>query len=147
MTTSNTPEEPTTGTPDHEGAAEAPTAALPTTTPGTAATASQTRATPADPGTSNTSGTTTAPTVEASPVWTAASTSTPAGSTPREPPARGVRVGQLVWAGIVIVLGLYLVLLALLPQVDFALLMIGLVALLGIGLIITAVLTGRRRGA
>jgi hypothetical protein len=78
------------------------------------------------------------------PVWTAASAAPDPRSAQPEPPASRVRVGQLIWAGVLILLGLYLVLLAFLPRIDFGLVLIALVALLGVGLIIAAVATGRR---
>lgn len=86
------------------------------------------------------------------PVWTASSSvGTPAdadatsGTSHRpEAPARGVRVGQLIWAGIVILLGVFLIALALLPNLDVATALIGLVALLGVALIIAAWATSRR---
>lgn len=76
------------------------------------------------------------------PVWTAANT---APARPQEPPARGTRVGQLIWAGIVLVAGLFMIALGLLTEVDVTLTLIGLVAALGLGLIIAAVATGRSR--
>lgn len=81
------------------------------------------------------------------PVWTAASTAvggTPVDGRPVEAPPRGVRVGQLIWAGIVILLGIFLIGLALLPNLDVTTALIGLVALLGVGLIIAAWATSRR---
>lgn len=81
------------------------------------------------------------------PVWTASSTAvggTPVDGRPLEAPPRGVRVGQLIWAGIVILLGIFLIGLALLPNLDVTTALIGLVALLGVGLIIAAWATSRR---
>jgi len=86
------------------------------------------------------------------PVWTASSsvgtapdTAGPTTTLPRtEAPARGVQVGQLIWAGIVILLGVFLIALALLPNLDVTTALIGLVALLGVALIIAAWATSRR---
>jgi len=79
------------------------------------------------------------------PVWTA-STAVPTGrGAPSEPPARRVRVGQLIWAGIVVILGLYLLLVGTVQGIDLTVVLIGLVALLGVGLIVAALVTGRTR--
>lgn len=65
-----------------------------------------------------------------------------------EAPARGVRVGQMIWACIVAFTGILLLSLPLLrlvqPQVDMALVAISLVAVLGVTLIITALMTGKK---
>jgi hypothetical protein len=53
-------------------------------------------------------------------------------------------VGQLIWAGIVILLGVFIIALALLPNLDVTTALIGLVALLGVALIIAAWATSRR---
>lgn len=79
------------------------------------------------------------------PVWTAASTRLPDPDDLPEPPARRVRVGQLIWAGVVIILGVYLLILATVTHLDFGALLIGLVALLGVGLIVAALFTGRKK--
>ena len=69
----------------------------------------------------------------------------------QEPPARGVRLGQLAWGLIVVLCGLFLVALAFVPASGFPLILIGLVAVLGITLIVIAVITSvahpRRRQA
>ena len=112
--------------------ADAPPNAVPDHTP---------RAAPAD---SDASAQTPAPAhgVSPGPVWSAA---TNMGSAPLgEAPPRGTRVGQLIWSGIIIVLGLFLVALAFFNEVDVPILLISLVALLGLGLIIAAVATTRR---
>lgn len=79
------------------------------------------------------------------PVWTAASTAPgPNGELP-EAPFRSVRVGQLIWAGIVMVIGVFLIGMALIRNIDVPFLLIGLIAVLGFGLIIAAVATSRRK--
>ncbi|MDO4260149.1 MAG: hypothetical protein Q4C87_11595 [Actinomycetaceae bacterium] len=60
-----------------------------------------------------------------------------------EAPARGVRVGQLMWAAVVILAGLFLIVLAFAGMLDISLVMIALVAALGIGLIAAALFTGK----
>lgn len=78
-------------------------------------------------------------------VWTAATTAPGPGEPLPEAPFRGVRVGQLIWAGIVMVVGVFLIGLALMRNIDVPFLLIGLIALLGLGLVVAAVLTASRR--
>ncbi len=78
------------------------------------------------------------------PVWTAPAR-TGEVQVPAEPPARGVRVGQLIWSCVVIVVGIFLMALAFIDHVNVPVLLISLVALLGIGLIVAAAITSRKR--
>lgn len=64
---------------------------------------------------------------------------------PPEAPARGVRVGQLVWGGLVLLLGVFLIVLALVQDLDMPLTLIGLLGMLGIGLILAAIASGMKQ--
>ncbi|WP_131245765.1 hypothetical protein [Schaalia suimastitidis] len=61
-----------------------------------------------------------------------------------EAEARGVRMGQMLWAVLVILLGLVLVALAFIQHIDMPLVLISSVAVLGIGLIVAALFVGAR---
>ncbi|WP_022868653.1 hypothetical protein [Schaalia vaccimaxillae] len=74
-------------------------------------------------------------------VWTAAN-SIPSVSERPEAEANGVRVGQMIWAGIVCLAGIFLIALAVLEQIDIPLLLISLVALLGLTLVVSALFVG-----
>ncbi|QPK81623.1 hypothetical protein G7Y41_01905 [Schaalia sp. ZJ405] len=77
-------------------------------------------------------------------VWTAHSiTPTDPRDLPEEP-AQGIRVGQLVWASVVCLTGVFLIILALCKAVDIAVLLIGLIGVLGVVLIISAFFVDRR---
>lgn len=80
----------------------------------------------------------------AQPVWTAASSAPQSNDPLPEAPFGSVRVGQLIWAGIVMIIGVFLIGMALIRNIDVPFLLIGLVAVLGVGLIIAAVVTSRR---
>lgn len=71
-------------------------------------------------------------------VWTAADAS------PAQRPAdSGIRIGQLIWACIVILTGVFLIAMAFLSHIDLPLLLIGLVAVLGVALIGAAFFVGK----
>ncbi|PID97880.1 MAG: hypothetical protein CSA82_02160 [Actinobacteria bacterium] len=74
----------------------------------------------------------------ASPAQAPLSTQTPFSDMP-EAPARGIRVGQLIWGGLVVVLGIFLIAAAFVTNIDFPVIFISLVGALGIALIIAAV--------
>lgn len=80
----------------------------------------------------------------AQPVWTAASSAPQSGGPLPEAPFGSVRVAQLIWAGIVMIIGVFLIGMALIRNIDVPFLLIGLIAVLGVGLIIAAVVTSRR---
>ncbi len=82
------------------------------------------------------------PEPQAAPAAAAAPLRTPAPLP--EAPARGVRVGQMLWAAVVILAGLLLIALAFMPFLDLGLVLIALVAVLGVGLIVAALVVGRR---
>ena len=71
-------------------------------------------------------------------------TERPVASRP-EAEARGVRMGQMLWAVLVILLGLVLIALAFIQHIDMPLVLISSVAILGIGLIVAALFVGARR--
>ncbi|WP_175956687.1 hypothetical protein [Schaalia sp. Marseille-Q2122] len=64
----------------------------------------------------------------------------------QEAPAGGVRVAQLVWAGLVIVLGVFMIAISFLRFVSIPLLLISLIAALGIALMAAAVVTSVKKG-
>ena len=64
----------------------------------------------------------------------------------KEAPASGVRVAQLVWAGLVIMLGVFMIAISFLRFVSIPLLLISLIAALGIALMAAAVVTSVKKG-
>ncbi|RRC94610.1 hypothetical protein [Schaalia canis] len=64
----------------------------------------------------------------------------------KESPANGVRVAQLVWAGLVIMLGIFMIAISFLRFVSIPLLLISLIAALGIALMAAAVVTSVKKG-
>lgn len=64
----------------------------------------------------------------------------------KEAPANGVRVAQLVWAGLVIMLGIFMIAISFLRFVSIPLLLISLIAALGIALMAAAVVTSVKKG-
>ncbi|MDC4233716.1 hypothetical protein M3T53_08355 [Actinomyces sp. B33] len=72
-------------------------------------------------------------------VWTAADSV----AVLDEAPARGVRVGQLIWAGVVCLTGVFLIALAIIRNINIPMLLIGLIGLLGLGLVVSALFVGR----
>lgn len=89
---------------------------------------------PASPGNTPTG---TAPTR----VWTANSTA-PSFEDRPEAEAQGIRVGQLIWAAIVCLMGIFLIAIAVFRSVNFTLLFIGLIGILGLVLVISAFFVG-----
>ncbi len=71
-------------------------------------------------------------------VWTAADA-----SPVEQPTDSGIRIGQLIWACIVILTGVFLIAMAFLSHIDLPLLLIGLVAVLGVALIGAAFFVGK----
>lgn len=65
---------------------------------------------------------------------------------PKEAPANGVRVAQLVWAGLVIMLGIFMIAISFLRFISIPLLLISLIAALGIALMAAAVVTSVKKG-
>lgn len=64
----------------------------------------------------------------------------------KEAPANGVRVAQLVWAGLVIMLGIFMIAISFLRFVSIPLLLISLIAALGVALMAAAVVTSVKKG-
>lgn len=64
----------------------------------------------------------------------------------QEAPANGVRVAQLVWAGMVMMLGIFMIAISFLRFVSIPLLAISLIAALGIALMAAAVVTSVKKG-
>ncbi|QWW20018.1 hypothetical protein I6B53_02605 [Schaalia sp. 19OD2882] len=62
-----------------------------------------------------------------------------------EAPARGIRVGQALWASVVLLTGLLLIGTAFLQHVDLPMILISMVAALGVGLIVLALFVGRAK--
>lgn len=134
------PEEPM-GVPDWRSAQSTEEAIAAAAPPADSTDAAGSSQAPAGPGSEESAGLWSS----AQPVWTATSTLPPPTGELPEAPFRSVRVGQLVWAGIVMAIGVFLIGLALVNDIDVPFLLIGLIALLGVGLIVAAVATSRRK--
>lgn len=62
-----------------------------------------------------------------------------------EPPARGIRVGQFIWASIVAFIGVFMILAPLISTLDMPLLFISLIAVLGLSLMAAAAVSAFRQ--
>lgn len=129
-----------------EGAAAAAEAAAPSgavpddAPPATGVNADAGAASGAGPASASASGSGSASTIPQSPLPGAGTASV------QEAPAGGVRVAQLVWAGLVIVLGVFMIAISFLRFVSIPLLLISLIAALGIALMAAAVVTSVKKG-